>query len=199
MFSWLNLRMKGGNLYVSRKGPIWAFKVNVDKEIVIAYPPEVLANNDRLIVEAEIEGDYTLSDQAFTKVASDSNVTIKYSTSCNGSLKFIPHPVLVYNRGNLNMEIDIRTTGDLNVLEVFRLGRRGSGEVYNNGLVTSLFRIFYRDELVVYDVFRVRDSSWMDDNIMGHRGLATCYTLKDGQISTRRELIENFQEVSYCN
>ena len=138
-----------GNI-ITRKGALNAYWS--DGLLIIANPSEVLAHEDE--VKIIIRGDNVkVTDQAYTKILSRSNVKI-YTEVIGDEVDFLPHPVIFYDGSNAYIENIIRVEKRARVLEGFILGRGGHGEVFNQGNVKAVTKIYFKDKLIIYDIFK---------------------------------------------
>ncbi|MEJ2776106.1 hypothetical protein DDW09_03030 [Sulfolobus sp. SCGC AB-777_L09] len=135
---------------ITRKGALNAYWS--DGLLIIANPSEVLAHEDE--VKIIIRGDNVkVTDQAYTKILSRSNVKI-YTEVIGDEVDFLPHPVIFYDGSNAYIENIIRVEKRARVLEGFILGRGGHGEVFNQGNVKAVTKIYFKDKLIIYDIFK---------------------------------------------
>lgn len=146
---------------------------------IIVNPSEVLANEDEINVN--IEGkELIITDQSYTKILSNSNVKINYLVSAN-LLFFFPHPTIFYNNSNVEIYNEIRVGKFAKIVEAYILGRKGHGEDFNKGNIRIITKVYYKDKLLIYDVFRVKDESYKNKNIMGSEALLSVYEVKNGE------------------
>ncbi|AWR98437.1 urease accessory protein UreD [Metallosphaera hakonensis] len=194
----LNVEDRGNRLVVVRTGTLNALLVR--DMVILVNPSEVLVGEDRIEQEIQVKGK-VVTDQAYTKVLSDSKVTITSRISLENSL-FFPHPILVYNGGGLDMESYFHVTGKAKVVEAIVLGRIGSGERFQRGKIRVITKIWSGDELLIYDVFRVNDGDYLDPNVLGKEGLLTTYSIEgkefifDREILTIKELYRRWSQIT---
>ncbi|WP_287688857.1 urease accessory protein UreD [Metallosphaera javensis (ex Sakai et al. 2022)] len=185
MRGYLGIRDNGDGLIIEREGALNA--ILTQNLLILVNPSEVLANDDELEYNIEVSR-RTITDQAFTKVLSDSNVKIKSRVRLLNS-NYLIHPVVFYNRANALMESDFYVEGSATIVETFIPGRRGKGERFLEGNVKSVTRVYIGDKLMIYDVFRMRDGDYLDPWVMGDSCLLTTYHVKEGDFSFSREIL----------
>jgi len=178
------------NNVVQSSGVLGAIQIG-DKMIVLTNPSEVLANNDELTFDINVRGKI-LTDQAYTKVLSSSNVKISVNMEMEDS-SYFPHPVLFYNNANFEMVTEIRSKGKNSVVEAFILGRRGSGEKFVKGKINAITKIYSEHGLIAYDVFRVNDEDYLD--LIGNDALLTVYYIEDGELASFTREILSYKDV----
>ena len=135
---------------VTRRGAINAYWS--DGLLIIANPSEVLAHEDeiKIIIKAD---KVKVTDQAYTKILKKSNVKI-YTEVIAEEVDFLPHPIIFYDSSNAYIENVIRVEKGARVLEGFILGRGGHGEVFSQGNVKAVTKIYFKNRLLIYDIFR---------------------------------------------
>lgn len=146
--------------------------------LVIVNPSEVLAHEDELTVK--IQGKkIRITDQAYTKILKMSNVKVTISID-GDEVDYFPHPVIFYNlsRARIHTRINVRKRG--RVVEAFILGRTGSMEEFTEGDALAVTEVYFKDRLLIYDVFR-GDKSYKSKNIMGKEALLAVYEIEDGE------------------
>jgi len=178
------------NNVVQSSGVLGAIQIG-DKMIVLTNPSEVLANNDELTFDINVRGKI-LTDQAYTKVLSSSNVKISVNMEMEDS-SYFPYPVLFYNNANFEMVTEIRSKGKNSVVEAFILGRRGSGEKFVKGKINAITKIYSEHGLIAYDVFRVNDEDYLD--LIGNDALLTVYYIEDGELASFTREILSYKDV----
>lgn len=176
MRNYLKVRSDGSGTIVERSGVLGVMEVG--DVLILTNPSEVLAHDDKLVYHIDVK-DKMVTDQSYMKVLRGSHARLHYSVSLKES-SFVPHPVIVYNGGNLIMESHFTVRGRARIVEAFLLGRKGSGEKFLKGNVRALTTVRNEERTLIYDVFRVEDSDYMDPNVMGKEGLITVYEI-DGQ------------------
>lgn len=146
--------------------------------LVIVNPSEVLAHEDELTVK--IQGKkLRITDQAYTKILKMSDVKVTINID-GDEVDYFPHPVIFYNlsRARIHTRINVRKRG--RVVEAFILGRTGSMEEFTEGDALAVTEIYFKDRLLIYDVFR-GDKSYKSKNIMGKEALLAVYEIEDGE------------------
>jgi len=146
--------------------------------LVIVNPSEVLAHEDELTVK--IQGKkMRITDQAYTKILKMSNVKVTINID-GDEVDYFPHPVIFYNlsRARIHTRINVRKRG--RVVEAFILGRTGSMEEFTEGDALAVTEVYFKDRLLIYDVFR-GDKSYKSKNIMGKEALLAVYEIEDGE------------------
>ena len=188
MHNILSVRANELGIYVKRSGAFSIMKV-ADNTLIIANPSEVLAHDDQVKVDMDLTGDYKLTDQAFSKVISNSNITLDYSVSSKGNLLFVPKPILFYNNARAKISNTFTISGSARIVEVYILGRSGHGEKFANGKISSVTKIYSeKRELIAYDTFAVEDLSWQDSTLMGENCLLTSYDVENGKVDVEKKL-----------
>lgn len=190
MHNLLQVRANELGIYVKRDGAFNVMKV-ANNTLMIANPSEVLAHDDQVKVDMDLEGDYQVTDQAFSKVISNSNVVLDYSVASKGNLLFVPKPILFYNGARAKISSIFTIAGSARIVEVYVLGRSGYGETFSNGKISSVTKIYSeKQKLLAYDTFAVENLSWQDSTIMGENCLLTCYDVKNGMVDVEKKLFE---------
>ena len=174
---------------LKRSGPISLFQA--DGYLIIANPSEVLAHEDELVIK--IKGKFLkVTDQAYTKILKRSNV--KISVEIEGEeVYYYPHPTLFYDLSGARINTRIKVGRKARIVEAFILGRRGSNEEFTDGDILAITEVFYRDRLLIYDVFR-GDKSYKSKNIMGKEALLTVYEVYDGEYKFDK-VITDYREI----
>lgn len=191
MFNSLTVVGDERGIYVRRVGVIGINEIGRNV-LMIANPSEVLAHDDVTEIRMDLKGDFTVTDQAYTKVLSGSSVTLKVSISCDGTLRFLPNPILFYDNSRARLECTFRLRGKARIKETYILGRAGHGESFNRGDLHSTVKIFSAEELVVHDLFRAVDDSWRERYVMGRNCLTTSYSLDgDGVPRVEKRILES--------
>lgn len=146
--------------------------------LVIVNPSEVLAHEDELTVK--IQGKkMRITDQAYTKILKMSDVKVTINID-GDEVDYFPHPVIFYNlsRARIHTRINVRKRG--RVVEAFILGRTGSMEEFTEGDALAVTEVYFKDRLLIYDVFR-GDKSYKSKNIMGKEALLAVYEIENGE------------------
>ncbi|AKV73957.1 MULTISPECIES: urease accessory protein UreD [Metallosphaera] len=185
MKGYLEIRDNEDSLIIERKGTLNA--ILTQDLVILVNPSEVLANDDELEYDIEVKRK-RVTDQASTKVLSDSNVKIRAKVRLLNS-DYLVHPFIFYNRANLLIESDFYVEGSATIVEAYIPGRRATGERFLEGSVKSVTRIYSGDKLLIYDVFRMKDGDYLNPWLMGDECLLTIYTVKDGDFSFSREIL----------
>ncbi|AWR96863.1 urease accessory protein UreH [Acidianus sulfidivorans JP7] len=168
-----SLKIRNG--IIERTGSLNAILLN--DRIIIVNPSEILAHEDE--IKISIEANTIITDQAFTKIVSNSNVKIQYEVY--GNFSFLTHPILFYDNAIAEIENTFMINQKAKIIEAFALGREGHGEEFKKGKIRAKTKIYSNDgELLVFDVLRVEDSNYK--NTIGSSGLITIYKI-DGKES----------------
>ncbi|BFH73999.1 urease accessory protein UreD [Sulfurisphaera javensis] len=167
---------------IRRKGPLSYLETNGIG--IITNPSEVLANDDEIEILIEKES-AKITDQAYTKILSKSNVKINIKISSQ-ILFYFPHPVIFYDKAKANILTEIEISKHGKIVEAYVLGRKFHKETFKDGEITSVTKIYYKGKLLIYDVFKVINENYKSKNIMGSEALLTVYEIKDGEYDFQR-------------
>jgi urease accessory protein UreH len=176
-------------LYVSRSGVLNALLVEKNS-VIIANPSEVLAHDDSFEINITLKGNFQVTDQAYTKILSDSHVKLKYSITSSGSLSFLPKPILIYDDSYSEMVYEFHIDGSARIIETCALGRSGHGEIFQTGKVRSITKIYSRQKLIATDVLLIEDASWKNSNVMGRNCLLTRYDVNNETVDVEKKLFD---------
>ena len=184
MKAYLEINNYDNKFYIFKEGPLGAFKVN--KTIYIVNPSEVLANNDNIEIKiATDEGKIT--DQAYTKIISKSIVNLRISIS--GSFSYIPHPILFYNKANAEINNEFYVSDKAIIIESYILGRKGHGEIFREGKIKSITKIFSRNRLKIFDIFKVKNEDYRNPNLMGKECIINIYKIENDEVDIDKRIV----------
>ncbi|ARM75409.1 urease accessory protein UreD [Acidianus manzaensis] len=171
--------LKVENSLIERTGSLNALFLG--DTLMIVNPSEVLAHEDEIKISITSNG--IITDQAFTKILSNSNVRITYEIK--GNFLFIPHPILFYNNARAKIDTTFIVNQKAKIIEAYALGREGHGEKFEKGKIKAITKIYSSDgELLVFDVLRIEDKSYM--KTVGSSGLITTYEIDGKEINIEK-------------
>ena len=175
------LEVKNG--LIKRNGPLSFFESQGLG--ILVNPSEVLAKNDE--VKIYIERDKgIITDQAYTKILSRSNVRIYVKIIAN-VLYYFPHPIIFYNKANAKIETEIYINDFGKIVKAYVLGRKFHNEEFKEGDIKSITKVYYKEKLLIYDIFRVKNEDYKSKNIMGSEALLTILDIKnEGEYDFKR-------------
>lgn len=151
-------------------------------KIIIANPSEVLAHDDELRVFIKINNK-KITDQAYTKILSNSNVRLEYVIE-GSFFTFKTHPILFYNKAKAEIENVFFVKDKATIIESYALGREAHGEKFKEGKIKAKTLIYYNSKLLVFDVYRVTDLSYL--NTIGSSGLIGIYRVFDYEVDIEK-------------
>jgi len=181
--SYLEINDYDNKFYIFREGSLGAFKVH--GTIYIVNPSEVLANDD--YIDIKISTNNKITDQAYTKILSNSNIKIKIDIS--GNFSYIPHPILFYNKANAEINNEFHVMDKAVIIESYILGRKGYGEIFREGEIKSITKIFSNNKLKVFDIFKVKNEEYRNINLMGKECMITIYKVENDEIDVDKSIV----------
>jgi len=177
VYNYLRVEKDEDRIMVKRIGSINAL-VSWDNWVVIANPSEVMAHEDKTIVE--IHGNLKVTEASFTKVMSDSKVTLEYYVT-GEDVVIEMKPLLLYDGASCNVRWKVKSR-NLRLIETVVLGRTHHGEVFRKGSLRSVTEVMDQDGMLkVYDTMEIVDQAWMDPNFAGGNVIKTIIDMKNGE------------------